>query len=216
LILLLLAAAGCITIQQLPNTPDVDLVEEPTPREELTTTILLPRPISVAAISGELKFIVMAAYGAVARIKPGAQPEADDGMPTGKPIETERERLELARMTTPLLTSNTTTIIHMRPCLQTMVLGLLTDLLDVPNGNQVLGFECSETFWSLRAYDFQPGQYRIAGDFTYCKPKPDIGIEYKLDLWLERERSDGVFERVATFVRIDDPIREIRRTRCAK
>ena len=156
LILLLLVTAGCVTTHYA-FVPDIDLVEEPMPREKLTTTVLVPEPILTAADSGDLKFGLNVFFAKViCAIKPDALSVVEMMDKPGKKLSSGGKS---QRMATRIMSSygyGKTVKLHMQPCLQTVV-------LDASVGVRVSGTAMSSIYWSLRAYEFQPGQYRIAG-----------------------------------------------------
>jgi len=53
----------------------------------------------------------------------------------------------------------------------------------------------------LNMYDFMPGRYRVAGRMLRIERVSQTNTSSGFEVWLEQERGDNTFERVATFIR---------------
>lgn len=170
LVLALLMATGCI------SNNNVNLVVKPTPKEELSTT--------VEFFTGVVP--VLTNYNqAVATLSLFGGEVCWDGKWSNLSFW-------------PSEWYNRKTYLHLRPGPQVLeLIGVITGF----SFSHYYEFKLNNhLLFTLSEHDFQPGRYRITGqarDVEFLEEQQKI--KFKCDLWLERELSDGIFERVKKF-----------------
>jgi hypothetical protein len=167
----LLTSSGCRS--------SIDLVAKPTPKSELTTTVLIPSPTGVIVETNS--------FGATVRLILNKGMVANSVMEQGNL----NGFSPLTRRFLPVEPK-----LHLRPGKQKLKLGGYVSTVAEAVGGYYHG-EQNHT-WFL-TFDFQPGLYRVAGRVRYLERLTQDRVLSAFDLWLEKERSNGVFERVATF-----------------
>jgi len=167
-LLLMLVTSGCASLR------DVVLVARPTPKAELTTTVVVPIPVFAKDLSGD--------YFQLAIVS-GLVQWSDGGATTRSETKTLRSfGQDCVRL-------------HLRPGTQTLELGGHVS----GGGGGMVYYEKKGSSLTLKDFNFQPGQYRVSGKAVHFERLTASRLVYSFDVWLEREREKGVFERVASF-----------------